>query len=790
MKTNREKYYFSIAQKVIDQENRYQEMSDDELKEQTVILRNKLMSGTKLDDLLVPAFATIREADYRVLGMKPFFNQVLGAVALYFNNVAEMKTGEGKTLTATMPMYLYGLTGPGNFLITSNTYLAQRDGKDIGRVYLWLGLTIEVGVATSEFEESARDKEKIYQADIVYTTNSALGFDYLFDNLASNTDEQYIKKFNFALIDEIDAVLLDMAQTPLLISGAPRVQSNLYTSSDRMIQSLKKDIDFEQSDDLKRIWFTTTGIEHIEEKLGITGLLEEKWTSVYRHLLLALRANYLFLLNRDYVVEGGQLILLDKVNGRKLGGTKLQAGLHQAIEAKEHIEVSLETRAMASVTYQNLFRMFAHLSGMTGTASTDKHEFFETYGLDVIKIPTHKPIARIDHPDKVYLSNEAKIFASLDDVKEAHAIGRPILIETGSVSMSELYSRILLREGLSHTLLNAMSVAKEASIIQLAGQKNAITVATSMAGRGTDIKLGDGVEELGGLLVIGTERMANARVDNQLRGRSGRQGSVGESVFYVSLEDKLVLENGGKRINRFRRNLTKKLSGTNKANEELSTSRIALKAVTKAQNVQKNQEIMERFQTLEYDQVLKSQRDILYKTRNKVIDAVEYGTVIDQAILSVSLEMITKKTLTEEELSDFYYNNVAYGFQIPRAMQGMLNKHRSSEFYQAFKVSLQDAVADKLASIEDEGQRMYYERLVILKALDTMWIEQVDHLQQLKSVVSGRNWGQHNPFFEYQREAIKSFDLMTKAILKQILRNLLLADLINKEDGTIDVVFP
>lgn len=790
MKAKNEKHYFSIAQKIVDQAPRYQKMSDDELKQQTTIMRKDLASGKNLDDLLIPAFATVCEADRRVLGMEPYFNQIVGAVALYFNNVAEMKTGEGKTLTATMTMYLYGLTGPGNFLITSNTYLALRDGKDIGRVYSWLGLTVDVGVATSEFEESARDKEKIYQADIVYTTNSALGFDYLFDNLASDTEEQYIKEFNFALIDEIDAVLLDMAQTPLLISGAPRVQSNLYTSSDRMIQSLQKDIDFEQSDDLKRIWFTTSGIEHIEEKLGITNLLGAEWTSVYRHLLLALRANYLFLLNRDYVVENQQLVLLDKVNGRKLTGTKLQAGLHQAIEAKEHLEVSLETRAMASVTYQNLFRMFKHLSGMTGTASTDKHEFFETYGLDVIKIPTHKPIARIDHPDEVYLSNQAKIFASLEAVKEAHAIGRPILIETGSVSMSELYSHILLREGMSHTLLNAMSVAKEASIIKLAGQKNAITVATSMAGRGTDIKLGPGVEELGGLLVIGTERMANARVDNQLRGRSGRQGSPGESMFYVSLEDKLVLENGGKRINRFRSKLSKKLSGTNKLNEKLSESRLALKAVTKAQNVQKNQEIMERFQTLEYDQVLKSQRDTLYKTRNKVLEANDYRKVIDQSVLSVTLDMITKQTLTEEELSDFYYNNVAYGFKIPRAVLGTLKNRRSSEFYQAFKESLQDAIADKLASINDDSQRIYYERLVILKALDTMWIEQVDHLQQLKSVVSGRNWGQHNPFFEYQREAIKSFDLMTKAILKQILKNLLLADLIKNEDGTIDVVFP
>lgn len=434
--------------------------------------------------------------------------------------------------------------------------------------------------------------------------------------------------------------------------------------------------------------------------------------------------------------------------------------------------------------------MFKKLAGMTGTAKTDAKEFMDTYGLAVIKIPTNKTIMRLDQPDKVFVSNEAKIYASIERVKKAHAKGQPILVETGSVTMSELYSRILLREGIPHSLLNATSVAKEAQIIANAGQKNAITVATSMAGRGTDIKLGPDVAELGGLLVIGTERMTNIRIDNQLRGRSGRQGSLGESVFYVSLEDKVVLENGGKRVTKLRQRLSAKEARFGLAMTEITSGHLALKAVTKAQNIQKNQEIEERFQTLEYDQVLKSQRDELYRTRNEVISCKDYRPLLTEVVTSVAEQLINQVPLTIDTMTDFFYNNIDYDYQFDDEMLILIKQNAKHELQTLLHQKFNEAITRKLTTIPDASQRLYYERLVILKVLDEMWIEQVDHLQQLKTVISGRNWAQHNPFFEYQREAIASFETMKKNVLIRILRNLLLSELVENLDGTIDVEFP
>ncbi len=499
---------------------------------------------------------------------------------LHYGNVAQMNTGEGKTLTATMPLYLNGLTGPGNFLVTVNSYLANRDAEEIGKVYKWMGLTCASGMSLDDEE---LDKKAIYQNDIVYTTNSELGFDYLTDNLVDNINKKKLNDLNFALVDEVDSVLLDLAQTPLVISGAPRVQSNLFVSTNRIVKSLKPNVDFEFSEDLKDVWFTQTGIEQLEEYLGIQGLISDKWSDFYRHLVLALKANYVMKRNQDYIVTNREVLLLDSENGRALTGMKLEAGIHQAIEAKEEVELSDQTRSMASITLQNFFKMFRKLSGMTGTAKSSAREFLEVYNLPVLKIPTHKPNIRIDHADVVFATMDEKIEATVRMVKVAYQIKRPVLLKTGSLSLSRLYSRVLLEHGIVHNVLNAQSEPKEAMIVASAGKSGAITVATSMAGRGTDIKLGKGVKEKGGLLVIGTERMDSRRVDDQLRGRAGRQGDPGESIFLVSLDDKVVIENAPDWVEKYRLKLEQAVErGKRKYGAPLKGRR-ARKIVEKAQ---------------------------------------------------------------------------------------------------------------------------------------------------------------------------------------------------------------
>lgn len=516
--------YHKKTKQILKLQAKYKNMGDEELRHQTVIFRQRLEKGATLRSLLVEAYAVACEATERVLQMRPFPVQVLGAVAMEYNNIVEMKTGEGKTLTAAMPMYLHGLTGSGNFLITANGYLANRDAEQMGKVYRWLGLTIASGVPAPGHDGEDRDRKQIYRSDIVYTTNTSLGFDYLFDNLASNPEEQYLRHLNFALIDEADAILLDSAQTPLIIAGIPRVHSNYYKSAERMITMLEEKEDYKLSDDRKSVWFTPEGIARMQHFFGVDDLLGKKWYELYRHLVLALKAHFVYKRDRDYVVDHDEVLLVDRDNGRELIGMKIQGGQHQAIEAKEYVKITDEMRTMASVTYQNLFRMFGKLAGMTGTAATDSAEFMEVYRLAVFQVPTNKPMIRKDLPDERYIAQTPKLIASLKTVHQAYEAKRPILIETGSLSLSNLYSRLLLREKIPHSLLNARSASKEARIVAEAGQLGAVIVATSMAGRGTDIKLGEGVKEKGGLLVLGTERMANRRVDNQLRGRAGRQG--------------------------------------------------------------------------------------------------------------------------------------------------------------------------------------------------------------------------------------------------------------------------
>ncbi|WP_411163473.1 accessory Sec system translocase SecA2 [Lacticaseibacillus paracasei] len=773
--------YHKKTKQILKLQATYKRMGDEELRHQTELFRERLAEGASLRSLLVEAYAVVCEATTRVLHMRPFPVQVLGAVAMEYNNIVEMKTGEGKTLTAAMPMYLHGLTGPGNFLITANSYLANRDAKQMGKVYRWLGLTVKSGVAAQEHESEDRDREKIYQADIVYTTNSSLGFDYLFDNLAANPSEQYLHHFNFALLDEADAILLDTAQTPLIIAGIPRVQSNYYESADRMITMLEEDKDYEFSEDRKSVWFTPKGIERMQHFFGVDDLLGKKWYELYRHLVLSLKAHFIYKRDRDYVVDHGEVVLVDRDNGRELFGMKMQAGQHQAIEAKEHVNITSEMRTMASVTYQNLFRMFAQLSGMTGTAKTDAAEFMEVYRLAVFQVATNKPMIRLDLPDRRYIAQTPKLLASLQTVRNAFKAKRPILIETGSLSLSNLYSRLLLREKIPHSLLNARSASKEAKIVAEAGQLGAVTVATSMAGRGTDIKLGKGVAERGGLLVLGTERMENRRVDNQLRGRAGRQGEPGSSMFYTSLEDRIVIQNAPKWVRRY---------AYHHANDKKQTigrhSRFA-KVIDRAQDRVSNSGRSARFSTLQYGEVFRVQRDCVYQTRDKIMVAKSLDQLVDSVFEHVAETFVQEKPQRDiAAFLNFVYTNIDRDF-LPKPVSEKPSLMQDKTYILSL---MHKQLDEKQAVLTDHDQWQFFQRLTLLKTIDNSWIDQVDNLQALQAVTMNRTTNGRDPLYEYQKETRRTLDEMKKSMNVNIIRNLLCSDLVFNDDGTVEIQFP
>ena len=780
-----------ILAKVKSFESEMAGLSDAELRKKTQEFKERLTAGETLDDLLPEAYAVVREADKRVLGMFPYDVQVMGAIVLHEGNVAEMATGEGKTLTATMPLYLNALSGQGAMLVTTNTYLALRDAQEMGQVYRFLGLTIEAAVVADETEKmTPKQKRQIYQADIVYTTNSALGFDYLIENLAENKDSQYLSPFNYVIIDEIDSILLDSAQVPLVISGAPRVQSNFYGIMDTFITTLKEEEDYHYDDEKNEVWLTSKGILAAESFLDLEHLFSKENQELVRHLNLALRAHKLYKKDKDYVVRQGdkeaEVVLLDRSTGRLLEMTRLQGGQHQAIEAKEHVKLTEETRAMASITYQNLFRLFRKISGMTGTGKVVESEFMETYSMSVIKIPTNQPVIRQDLPDQLYQTLPEKVFASLDEVKHYHAQGNPLLIFTGSVEMSEIYSSLLLREGIAHNLLNANNAAREAQIIAESGQKGAVTVATSMAGRGTDIKLGPGVADLGGLVVIGTERMENQRIDLQIRGRSGRQGNPGISKFFISLEDDLLRKWGPDWLKKFYKDYS---------TEEVQQHPVQLgqrrfrRLVAKAQRASESSAKLSRRMTLEYAQCMKIQREITYAERNRLIQAEErideeisrvLSQVIHQAAYEQSYE--TRADLYRFILDHFSYHaeRIPYDFDIysPEKIAELLQDIAEQEL-QAKKAYLN---SDKLFT--------HFQRVSVLKAIDENWVEQVDYLQQLKTALSGQHFSMKNPLVEYYQEAYDGFEYMKERMKQQIVKNLLMSELALNPKGEVIMYFP
>lgn len=758
-------------------------MSDEELQAKTPEFRTRLANGETLDDLLPEAYALVREVDKRLLGKFPYDVQVIGAIVLHQGRLAEMKTGEGKTLTATMPLYLNALTGKGTMLVTTNAYLAIRDAEEMGPVYEFLGLSVAIGVSEdSDDKMTPEEKQAIYNADILYTTNAAIGFDYLIDNLSQTKAKRYGMRFHYAIVDEADAVLLDTAQTPLIISGAPRLQSNLYKITDTFILTLKEKIHYYFDKERGEVWLTQKGIDQAERFFAVGNLFTDDNLELVRHIQLALKGHLLYEAGKDYLVEDGKVQLLDQGNGRLLEATKLQGGQHQALEAKEGVDITQEMRAMASITYQSLFMMFEKLAGMTGTGKTSEDEFIKTYQMAVVRIPTHRPVIREDLPDLIYTTLPEKVTAIVRLVRQIHSTGQPILLVTGSVRMSELFSEILLLEGIPHNLLNAFNEAKEAQMIAEAGQLHAVTVATNMAGRGTDIKLTDEVIALGGLAVIGTEHMANQRMDMQMRGRSGRQGDPGFSQFFVCLEDDIITKYGGDRIETY----FKKQRYQMDANQpKLLKGRRFKQMVKHCQGASESSGETSRALIQEFDKSVKIQRDYIYDERTAILEGSSQGFSIPKIVgEAIDLFLTKHPKMDEHTLERFILDHLTYEFMgLPQALNV-----KNPESVREYLLSLVETELDRKR--EQLGvNMMYFEQTVMLKAIDEMWIEEVDYLQQWRIIVTGRATAQRNPTFEYHREALASYNRMKRDVRSLALHYLMLSEVSYNADGKLEIQF-
>ena len=760
-------------------------LSDEALAAKTVEFRKRLAKGETLDDLLVEAFAVVREADKRILGMFPYDVQVMGGIVIHQGNVAEMNTGEGKTLTATLPVYLNSLTGKGTMVITTNEYLAKRDAEEMGQVYRFLGLTVGIPFTGNPLNEyKSEEKKLIYASDVIYTTNSALGFDYLTDNLASSSKDKFLRPFNYVIIDEIDDILLDSAQTPLIIAGSPRVQSNYYGIIDTLVTTLVENEDYIFKEEKEEIWLTTKGAKTAESFLGIDNLYKEEYATYVRHLVYSLRAHKLFTRDKEYIIRDDEMILLDKGTGRLMEMTKLQGGLHQAIEAKEHVKLSPETRAMASITYQSLFKMFNKISGMTGTGKVAEKEFLETYNMSVIRIPTNRPLLRKDYPDNLYVTLPEKVYASLECIKEYHLKGNPLLVFVGSVEMSHLYSSLLLREGIAHNVLNANNAAREAQIVSESGQMGAVTVATSMAGRGTDIKLGPGVAELGGLVVIGTERMESQRIDLQIRGRSGRQGDPGLSKFFVSLEDDVIKKFGPSWVHRMYQEYSVADITQPQVLEGIKYHRL----VDKAQNASDSASRTNGQRTLEYAESMNIQRDLIYKERNRLINGDRDLRDVLSEMIDEYIETILSENLkTREELFHYIITNISFNI---RELPLDLVIEDEQELRNFLIQIINNELNDKKALLEPYDLYDQFLRISMLKAIDDNWVEQVDYLQQLMMAIGGQTASQTNPIVEYYREAYMGFETMKEQIRSDMVRNVLMGLVQMGPKGEIVTHFP
>ncbi|MCH4003980.1 MAG: accessory Sec system translocase SecA2 [Lactobacillus crispatus] len=776
----------SLLKKINKLAPKMRKMTDEQLQAQTEIFRKKLQSGKKERDILPEAFATVREADYRVLGMFPYDVQVIGAIILNEGAIAEMRTGEGKTLTATMPLYLNALSGKGAMLVTPNDYLAARDEEDLAPVYKWLGLTISKGFD----EKLSREGKKVspivkrawYASDIVYTTASSLAFDYLFDNLATSKDGQYLRPYNYVIIDEVDEVLLDEAESPFVISSRPKLQSNLYDLTDRFVKLLKEKRDYRIKKDLQLFWLTYHGIKFAENYFRISNLFSEQNRELYRHIMLAMQAHLFMRKGHEYLVVRGKVVLLDEEDGRLKEGVQVGTGLHQAIEAKEHVKQTAVQKVAASITFPSLFSLFNKVSGMSGTVKGDQNEFLKTYNLKVYQVPTRKKVIRKDYPAKIYLTTSDKLMAAIHEVIKLHNEGRPVLIVAGSVENSEIISELLLNDGIAHNVLNAFNIVREAEIVKNAGQAGAVTVATNMAGRGTDIKLGPGVKEKGGLAVIGTE-MLSSRVKGQLAGRAGRQGDPGTSQFYVSLEDRYISHASTGRLKKYYRKLMrKKKNGADIVQLSGIPLKVGLKMLRERVEVKG---VMSRMQTNKYEVVLRMQRDHFYQQRKKIMYLNDLQDNINQYLKAgINNYLSQRKNWTQAELR--YLINEHFSYDYIKDLPTISSKKEIEKFL--FELS-QKILQDKAQILINREQLNEFFRQVILSAMDACWVDQMDYLSNLKLYVDKWNLAGYESDYVYQQRAYEAFEKMQKNIQNSIVDKLLLSPIHLTKEKKLVVVF-
>ena len=758
-----------LADKVIALESQMSALEDADFPVKTEEYKARYAQGESLDALLPEAFALVREGAKRVLGLFPYKVQIMGGITLHDGNIAEMRTGEGKTLTATMPVYLNALSGDGVHVVTVNEYLASRDAREMGELYNFLGLTVGLNLTGMSSEE----KRAAYAADITYSTNSELGFDYLRDNMVVYKSQMVQRPLNYAVVDETDSILIDEARTPLIISGQAEKSTVLYQRADMFVKGLKEEEDYTIDLTSKTISLTDEGINKAEQTFRLPNLYDVDNSALVHHIDQALRANYIMLRDIDYVVDEGKVKIVDGFTGRIMEGRRYSDGLHQAIEAKEGVEVENESKTMATITYQNYFRMYRKLSGMTGTAKTEEEEFREIYNMNVIAIPTNRPIQRIDGHDLIYPSLRSKFRAVVQDIKQRHEAGQPILVGTVAVETSELLSNMLRAEGIPHEVLNAKNHFKEAEIIMSAGQRGAVTIATNMAGRGTDIKLGKGVKELGGLCVIGTERHESRRIDNQLRGRSGRQGDPGATQFYLSLEDDLMKRFGGEKMQA----IWERLNLTDEGDDNFIQSKMLTRQVESSQKRVEGNNYDTRKSVLEYDEVMREQREIIYSQRLQIINEDQSLEKVTKGMIRRTIHRVVEShTLTDQKewnlegIVDFAHNSICAPDELSISdlegksaaeIEGILNE-KAMEIYK-----------EKQEQLNGDNQMLEFEKVVILRVVDSKWTDHIDDMDQLRQSVGLRGYAQIDPLTEYQTEGYERFQQMIAAIDYDVTRILM-----------------
>ena len=771
------KRYGSTADQIESLAADFDRLSDEELKAKTVEFRNRLEKGETLEDILPEAFATVREAAKRVLGLYPFPVQLMGGIALHEGNIAEMKTGEGKTLTATMPVYLNALAGKGVHVVTVNEYLASRDADEMGELYRWLGMTVGLNLNSKSSEE----KREAYLADITYTTNNELGFDYLRDNMVVYKTDMVLRPLHFAVLDEVDSILIDEARTPLIISGQANRSTSFYSRCDFFIKGLKEEEDYTIDVQSKSINFTEEGIDKAEQAFRVENLYDVNNQELVHHLDQSLRANYIMIRDHDYVIDEEQVKIVDQFTGRIMDGRRYSDGLHQAIEAKEGVEVQKETKTMATITFQNFFRMYNKLAGMTGTAKTEEEEFRDIYNMNVIAIPTNRPLIRDDRDDIIYPTLESKFRAVVEDIKERYEAGQPVLVGTVAVETSEYISHLLTKNGIPHEVLNAKNHFREADIIINAGQPGSITIATNMAGRGTDIKLGPGVREAGGLAVIGTERHESRRIDNQLRGRAGRQGDPGVSQFYLSLEDDLMKRAGSDAIQQALERL--KIEG----DDAIIQSRMISRQIESAQERIEGNNFDTRRNVLRYDDVMREQREVIYSQREEVImedESLNYVTIpmiqrtIDRTV-DTATQAQDRSEWNLQHLLDFTQTTLLRD-KDSVTIEDFEGK-TAAEIREMLQGLAKDNYNHQKEIVDNEEMFLEFEKVVVLRVVDQQWTDHIDEMDQLRQGIGLRSYGQSDPLVEYQAEGLRLFEEMigdvehdvTRLILKsQIRQNL------------------